>query len=299
MILRLCAVGAAIVWCALIYVETRQVVDIAPTQSPADMRQSLFDIAEQTAKKYSIVGGYVGLLDGSNIVGRAIGYADLVQRQAVDENSAFNVGSVSKPIAAWGVLALAQDGDIDLDAPVSRYLRKWRLPDSEFDLDQVTIRRLLRHTAGTNIYGYAGYESLDGPITQPLRPVKYAPASLAEASNSQYPIRIIHEPGGARRYSGGGFAILQMLIEDVSGQSFTDYMDERILTPLGMHNSGFAPQELSTVTKAYNIQQQPLPDMAFLALALLVFMCPVEIWGRFYKPKQMVSRLHFLQKQRQ
>ena len=265
--IRTVAALTLIFWCALIFVDMRKLVDMSNDYDASEMEHILFDVAEQTAKKYAITGGYVGIINGDRLTSKAVGFANLESQIRVEDNVAFNVGSISKPLTVWGVLALAQDGLVDLDAPVSQYLTQWTLPQSDFDPNDVTIRRVLWHTGGLNIHGYAGYETLDGPITQPFRPTKFAPSSLAEASRTNYPIRVTHAPGAKRSYSGGGFAILQMLIEDVSGIAFADYMRVRIFDPMGMSGSGFAPEKLSEAASAYNIQGKRLPDMRFLALA--------------------------------
>ena len=78
--------------------------------------------------------------------------------EAVDVNTVFQTSSLSKWITAWGVMALVQEGKLDLDAPVSTYLTRWTLPESKFDNSKVTVRRLLSHTAGlTDGLGYAGF----------------------------------------------------------------------------------------------------------------------------------------------
>lgn len=68
--------------------------------------------------------------------------------EAVDVNTVFQTASLSKWITAWGVMALVQEGKLDLDAPVSTHLTRWALPESTFDNGKVTARRLLSHTAG-------------------------------------------------------------------------------------------------------------------------------------------------------
>ena len=78
--------------------------------------------------------------------------------RTVNGDSLFQVASMSKWITAWGVMTLAQQHRIDLDAPVSRYLHRWRLPPSAYDNDKVTVRRLLSHTAGlTDGLGFLGF----------------------------------------------------------------------------------------------------------------------------------------------
>ena len=78
----------------------------------------------------------------------------------VDEQTLFATASFSKWITALAVMSLVEQNKVDLDAPVSNYLSRWQLPDSEFDNGEVTIRRLLSHTAGlTDGLGFGDYLS--------------------------------------------------------------------------------------------------------------------------------------------
>ena len=71
----------------------------------------------------------------------------------------FQVASVSKWVTAFGVFKLVQDGKVDLDTPIDDYLTRWHLPESEFDNREVTIRRLLSHSAGlVDDLGYDGFD---------------------------------------------------------------------------------------------------------------------------------------------
>lgn len=155
--------------------------------------------------------------------------------QPVDGDTLFQVASMSKWITAWGVMALVEDGKLDLDAPVSTYLTRWSLPPSEFDNSKVTVRRLLSHTAGlTDGLGYGGFA--------PGRPVQSIEASLTRAADAspdvEGAVRVGKEPGGFE-YSGGGYTLLQLIIEEVSGQDFNSYMRQAVLAPLGMTRSTF------------------------------------------------------------
>ena len=98
--------------------------------------------------------------------GREVGSFTLSQGDPVERDTLFQVASLGKWLTAWGVMALVEEGRIDLDAPVSTYVTRWQLPASEFDADGVTIRRLLSHTAGLDdgeileanqIIGYFNY----------------------------------------------------------------------------------------------------------------------------------------------
>lgn len=129
-------------------------------------------------------------------------------------------------------------GWVDLDAPVETYLKRWRLPASEFDNRQVTIRRLLSHTAGlTDGLGYGGFAP-----GQPVQPLAELLSKAADASPGRDGVvKVGVQPGSEWRYSGGGYALLQLMIEDVTGEPFAAYMKRAVLKPLGMDSSSFEP----------------------------------------------------------
>lgn len=172
------------------------------------------------------------LLDNGRIV--AENFASI--GAPVDRDTLFQAASISKWVAAWGVMKLAEEGRIDLDAPVSLYVTRWRLPDGAFDESQVTVRRLLSHTAGlTDGLGYGGFA--------PGEPVQTIEASLTRAADASYGadgrVRVGARPGARFQYSGGSYALLQLLIEDVTGHPFNLYMQRTVLRPLGMTRSTY------------------------------------------------------------
>ncbi|MGE0624103.1 MAG: serine hydrolase domain-containing protein [Pseudomonadales bacterium] len=186
--------------------------------------------------------------------------------EPVDRDTLFQVASLSKWVTAWGVLALVDQGRIDLDAPVNDYLGRWLLPAAEHDPDQVTVRRLLSHTAGlTDGLGYGGFEP--GESRQTLE------ASLSSASDASPGAdgrtRVGMAPGREWRYSGGGYTLLQLLIEEVSGLPFEEYMRRTVLRPLGMTRSTFEPDLARTdnVATFYDTDGAEAVHYRFTALA--------------------------------
>lgn len=183
----------------------------------------------------------------------------------VDRDTRFQVASLSKWATAWGVMALVEKGRLDLDAPVSRYLTRWRLPRGAYDNDQVTVRRLLSHTAGlTDGLGYAGFA--------PGAPVQSLEDSLTRAADASPDadgsVRVGREPGSGFEYSGGGYTLLQLIVEEVSGQAFNDYMVETVFAPLGMTRTTYVlPDPADNVAVFYDAQGRPAPHFRFTSLA--------------------------------
>lgn len=179
----------------------------------------------------------------------------------VDRDTLFQVASLSKWITALGVMTLVERGQVDLDAPVDSYLKRWRLPESDFDNRQVTVRRLLSHTAGlTDDLGYGGFA--------PGQPVQSLPESLTRAADASPGrdgrVRVGAQPGAAWRYSGGGYALLQLMIEDVTGEPFDSYMRRAVMTPLGMTRSTFVTPEAG-VAEFYDTDGKPAVHYRFAA----------------------------------
>ncbi|HXC55004.1 MAG TPA: serine hydrolase domain-containing protein [Rhizomicrobium sp.] len=182
----------------------------------------------------------------------------------VDRDTLFQVASMSKWLTAWGVMTLVESGRIDLDAPVSRYLKRWTLPPSQFDNDGVTVRRLLSHTAGlTDGLGYRGFA--------PGEKLQTLPASLTHAADAMPgapgAVRVGLKPGSAWRYSGGGFVLLQLLIEDVTGEPFNDYMRRAVLLPLGMRQSTFVAPDPAHLADVFDARGGQAIRYKFTALA--------------------------------
>jgi CubicO group peptidase (beta-lactamase class C family) len=200
--------------------------------------------------------------------------------EAVDVDTVFQTASLSKWVTTWGVMALVQAGKLDLDAPVGTYLTRWALPESKFDNDKVTVRRLLSHTAGlTDGLGYAGF----GPnaAVQPLEESLKRPADASPGASGT--IEVGYEPGSEWRYSGGGYAILQLLIEEVSGETFEGFMQRVVFRPLGMVRSSYnwTAAEGSTLATFYGVDSKPSTHFRFSAVAATSLYTSVSDLTRF------------------
>lgn len=210
--------------------------------------------------EFLIPGAAVGIISRGKVTWvRSFGVADVASGRKVDTLTTFNVGSLSKAVTAWGVMRLVADGRVNLDAPVDGYLSRWHLPPSSFDNAEVTTRRLLSHTAGINTPSVMPFGASDG------LPSLVGILSGAQGSG----IRVVAKPGTGFQYSGGGYDILQLLVEEQSGRPFARFLDSAVLHPLGMTHSayGWPPAILAAAATPYNTLGQPAPAERFTEVA--------------------------------
>lgn len=164
---------------------------------------------------------------------RAYGLADVASGQRATTRTLFQAGSISKPLAAMGALGLVESGRLTLDGPANAVLHDWRIPENTWTRDTpVSLRMLLNHSAGATVHGYLGY--LPG---QPLPTLAQVLDGVAPATSD--PVRIDTAPGTVWRYSGGGYSIVQAMMDDASGRPFAGYMRTQVLDRLGMTRSTF------------------------------------------------------------
>ena len=149
------------------------------------------------------------------------------------DNAIYQAASLSKLVTAVAALRLVDRGVLDLDRDVNDYLTGWRVPENDFTRDHpVTLRQLLSMTAGIGVPGYPGYEP--GQKLPTLQQI----LDGAPPANSP-PVRVEAIPGSRYAYSGGGFEIVQALIEATTKVKFQDALQDLLLRPAGMANSYF------------------------------------------------------------
>lgn len=187
--------------------------------------------------------------------GKLVAQQHVSKGAPVDQDSIFGVASLGKWVAAVAVMKLVEQGKLDLDTPVSNYLTRWQLPASEFDNDGVTVRRLLSHTAGiTDGLGHDGFPP--GTKVQPL--VEHLTLASDREPDKSGRVAVGMQPGSTWQYSGGSYNLLQLLIEEVSKMTFSDYMQDAIFTPLNMENTSYVVDRNSAQTAEYYGENQEL-----------------------------------------
>lgn len=183
----------------------------------------------------------------------------------VNRDTIFGVSSLSKWVTAIGVMTLVEQGKLDLDEPVATYLTRWQLPESQFDNTGVTIRRLLSHTAGlTDGLGHNGFAP--GEKVQPL--VEHLTQALDADEGVSGKVIVGIEPGSEWKYSGGGYNLLQLIVEEVSGLAFESFMQSAVFDPLGMTRTGYRlPDDSGNIATYYDAigQEKVYPRYTSLA----------------------------------
>jgi CubicO group peptidase (beta-lactamase class C family) len=271
----LATLALLVLWAVVVFVGTSEGWWKQPL-APRGDTAAFMDAAAKLVDSSNAGNAVLAVIDDRSVQGvHAVSVGE-----AVDVDTVFQTASLSKWITAWGVMALAQEGKLDLDAPVGTYLTRWELPESKFDNSKVTVRRLLSHTAGlTDGLGYGGFAP--GAAVQSLEESLERPADASPGASGR--IEVGYEPGSEWQYSGGGYAILQLLIEEVSGESFEGFMQRVVFRPLGMVRSTFdwTPSAGSTLATFYDTDSKPATHYRFSAAAAASLYTSVSDLTRF------------------
>ncbi len=268
----ICIMAVAIFVSSVISMEDKSILI---TDNNSEQLISSFDnYARKVSEGYNS-GLAVALIEKGQIAFiKGYGYADKENGLLIQGDTAFQAASISKSVAAWGVMKLVEEGKIDLDAPVEKYLTRWSIPSSSFDTDKVTIRLLLSHTSGLSSHGYAGYE--------PDSTIPTLEESLLGKGKYLEPVKLVKEPGTAYKYSGGGYTVLQLMIEEVTGIPFSEYMQKEVLIPLGMNNSSYDYKVMQKkVAKSYGVFGEVLPGYIYTEEAAAGLYTTAEDLGKF------------------
>ncbi len=169
--------------------------------------------------------------EGEIIASGAEGIYSKNQNTALTESHLFGIGSVSKMYTTAAILLLENEGKISLDAPVTEYLPEFHMDDERYK--NITVRMLLNHSAGlmgsTFTNGMLNDDGFENDST------KY----LLERLSMQ---KLQADPGEYSVYCNDGFTLAELIIERVSGLTYTEFLSENIIKPLGLENT-FTPRD--------------------------------------------------------
>lgn len=195
----------------------------------------LGDEVPRLQKRYNVPGVAIALIR-RNGVPRVLpfGARDTASGAPIGPDTIFQVGSISKLITAVCVMRLAEQGHLALDAPINQYLTRWQLSSDHYPVDRVTPRRLLSHSAGLSVHGYFPGYRYPGPVPGLLESVR------GDLSPDET-VRIIASPGASFSYSGGGYSLLQLAIEDRLRAPYAELAAALLFKPLRLRRGSFSP----------------------------------------------------------
>ena len=159
--------------------------------------------------------------------------AEAAGNQRLDCTSLFQAASLSKPVTFMAALRMHAAGEIDLDKNIEDYLKSFQLPQGQQTVEHpVTFRNIFSHTSGINAGGYQGYNrGLDMPSD---------PDVLMGNDGVNSPaIEVVWESNETLAYSGGGYTLAELALQDIYRASFSEIMEKWILKPANMVNSEF------------------------------------------------------------
>lgn len=213
---------------------------------------------ESRMKHYGVPGVSVAVIKDFKIHWvKHYGVSDKSTQQAVSDQTLFQAGSISKPVAAYGALKLVEQKKLTLDEPVNNKLKGWKIPDNELTKKQaVTLKQLLSHSAGLTVHGFGGYP--------PHVPVPTTVQVLnGEPPANSAPVIVDLLPGSQTRYSGGGYTVAQKLVTDLTGQAYPKIMNDLVLSPLNMKHSTYEQplpaKKLKWAAAGYLPNKEPVP----------------------------------------
>lgn len=200
-------------------------------QGTSDTRlDALVALAESRMKDLGVPGVAIGIVHNGVVHIRGVGVTSLDDPLPVTAGTVFPIASISKTFAAAAMLRLVEQGTVELDAPVRRYLPTFRVRDEEVSRT-VTVRQLLMHAGGW-----------EGQVTGPDR----GSETLSSFVGSIADLMQVAPPGAAWSYNNAGFSIAGRVIEQVTGKPIGDAMTELLIKPLGLSCTGTHPSDFIT-----------------------------------------------------
>jgi CubicO group peptidase (beta-lactamase class C family) len=211
--------------------------------------EARWTLAERMAH-YRVPGVSVAVIrSGKMAWARGYGVKLAGSKDAVDAETVFSVGSVSKVGAAATTLRLVDEGLLDLDQDVNEFLVGWKVPENEFTQEsKVTLRRILSHTAGLTVHGFQDFQPGEQePLTIDILEGRFPAKNV--------PVLVDLVPGTEYRYSGGGVTVEQLIVEEAMEADFATAAQELVFEPLEMTRSTFEnplPEEHDNIARAHN-----------------------------------------------
>lgn len=215
-------------------------------KSIGDLMESYVDPGIKIKIRSPFSGTILVAKKGEIIFEEAYGKANRETNTLNTIDTKFGIGSVTKQFTAMLVMQLVADNQLKLEDTISKYLPY--LPGDKGD--HITIHQLLAHTSG--LPHYNGLESI-GVSLKNFGGTKFTPKELAELIGKT---NLLYKPGTQFVYSSLGYDLLGAILEEVSGNSFAELLDNNIAKPLGLKNTGFGSNDFIATALAQGYRYQ-------------------------------------------
>jgi len=254
---------------------------------------------------HSLAGAVTLVADKDKILSLdAVGFADIAEKKSMKPNSLFWIASQSKPITGAAFMILVDEGKVKLDDPVEKYIPEFKelmVKGGQKPSHPVTMREILSHTSGMPFA-----TSKESPTLDKL--------TLAEGVKSYAETPLNTDPGTKYAYSNAGINTAGRIIEIVSGMPYEEFLDKRLLGPLGMKDTTFWPNEeqLTRLAKSYSPnkekndlvevkigqlkyplndrKRQPMPAGGYFSTAVdMAHFCQMLLNGGTFNGKRILS----------
>jgi CubicO group peptidase (beta-lactamase class C family) len=185
-------------------------------------------LVEAQMKELGVPGVAVGIVkDGSLVYAKGFGVTKRNGGAPVTPSTIFQLSSIAKTFTSTAILQLVEQGKVDLDAPVTKYLPYFALADGREG--EITVRHLLTHTSGLPDTSWTDMS--------PYLEARDDEMALEDQVRSARKVSLLFDPGTQFEYTSFGYDVLGDIVAKVSGQPFEEYVTEQMFVPLGMNHS--------------------------------------------------------------
>ncbi len=199
-------------------------LNVAAEQKYGQVAEALEKMIQQEMKNQALPAVSIALVDNAKVVwAQGFGYADPVRKAAATADTIYRVGSVSKLFTDAAIMQLVEKGELDLDAPVTRYLPDFH-PTNGFS-KPITLRELMSHRSGL---------VREPPVGNYFDSTSPSLKATVESLNST---SLVYAPGTHTKYSNAAITVAGYILERQSGQRFPAYLQQAVLKPLDMESS--------------------------------------------------------------
>ena len=274
----------------LLVLSARPAGDLRAQPAPGARVDALAALAEAKMKEYGVPGIALGVVDGTDVTIRGLGVTNVEDPLPITAHTVFPIASISKTFAATAIMRLVEQGKVDLEAPVQKYLPDFKVRDAAASRD-VTVSHLLTHLGGW-----------EGQVSGPDRGTE----TLKNFMGTITDLMQVAPPGKAWSYNNAGFSVAGRVIEVVSGTSINRAMRDLVFNPLGLEHAGttaadFIVQRFAaghTTRDGKTTLQRPFaPSSSVTAGGVGVCMTDLLSYARFHMGDGMANGGQVLQRE--